>query len=538
MMRVEGRTFCSPKGRLEIRANGMTVHNTLRTNKFKASELIRESLSVPLPQPFQDFAVSGLTCDSRQVRPGHIFLAIAGSNADGADFAAQAASDGAQLVITHRRINNFQCAQIVVPDVRAAGARLASTFYRLDELCSAGVKLIGITGTNGKTTVSYVIQHVCESLGIKCARLGTIEYDLVSEKLPALHTTPEPVELCRLVRRAYDNGAKVIALEVSSHALDQARVAGLKFAAAVFTNLSGDHLDYHQTMAQYLQAKLVLFKGLDPASFAVINVDDPRSGEVISSTDAGILTYGIETTEARVRASVTALSSRATDIRFTFDDRSRSVSVPYIGKHNVYNLLAGVAAGISMGLDFDRALGTVQTVPPVPGRLERIEHEGNFDVFVDYAHTDNGLDNVLKALKSVAEGRIIVVFGCGGDRDRSKRPRMARVAEQSADRIVVTSDNPRTEEPRAIIDDIVKGLSRNGLRKVQTEPDRAAAIRSALAQARSRDIVLIAGKGHEPYQLIGPRRIPFDDRDQARDALRSMGLLGADPDPTRPAVPH
>jgi UDP-N-acetylmuramoyl-L-alanyl-D-glutamate--2,6-diaminopimelate ligase len=488
-----------------------------------ASDLLDRAFGGDTPEGLTDFVVQGLTCDSRQVRTGYIFVAVPGKIVDGAKFACDAAAKGAQLVITHRQIENLPCPQMLVADPRQVAAELAAAFYQLDKLLTGPVKLVGVTGTNGKTTVTYIIQHLCTNLGFPCARLGTVEYDLIGEKVNASHTTPEPVELCRLVRTAIDHGARTIAAEVSSHALSQARAGGLRFATGVFTNLSGDHLDYHGTMREYLDAKLVLFRSLDRSASAVVNIDDPSGSQVIASTIGTTVTYGIRRADADLYAHDIELAGRGTTFTVTFENKTARIVAPYIGKHNVYNILAGLGAAISVGLDFDLAAKAIASLPAVPGRLERIDHRGDFEVFVDYAHTDDGLENVLTALRPLTH-RLVTVFGCGGDRDRTKRPRMATVAEQWSDRVVVTSDNPRTEDPKAIIDDVLKGFSEKGKSSVTVEIDRAKAIGSALAEAKRGDIVLIAGKGHETYQLIGDQRLEFDDRQEVRRALASLGL--------------
>jgi len=492
------------------------------TNLPRASELLARAFGRTQCEG-GDFHVRGITCDSRMVRPGYVFIAVPGASADGAAFADQATAKGAKLIVTHRRIPDLPCPQYIVTDSRSAAAKLARAFYRLDDPAAKAVNLVGITGTNGKTTVGYAIQHICTCQGVACARLGTVDYDLVGETVTAGNTTPGPVELSGYIRRAMDHGAKVIAVEVSSHALDQARVAGLDFSSAVFTNLSGDHLDYHKTMQRYLQAKCLLFKGLGPHHHAVVNRDDAAADQVIACTKAAVLTYGIDHAGCDLHACVTSLSTAGSRFDLAFEGRSAAAWVPYIGKYNVYNAVAAVGAAVSLGLDFHKAVDAIKTLPAVPGRMERVGCSGGFDVFVDYAHTDDGLANVLQALRAIAKARVIVVFGCGGDRDRTKRPRMAAVSQRWSDMVVITSDNPRTEDQQAIIDEILSGFSHDAPAKIKTDPDRSAAIEWAIGDAQPGDIVLIAGKGHEPYQIIGTDRIPFDDRRQARDALRRRG---------------
>ncbi|NLX05495.1 MAG: UDP-N-acetylmuramoyl-L-alanyl-D-glutamate--2,6-diaminopimelate ligase [Phycisphaerae bacterium] len=491
-----------------------------------SAELLARALSAEDGGGVPDFPVRGIACDSREVGPGYVFVAVCGTKTDGAAYARQAVAAGAQLVISHRVIEDLGCPQIVLDDPRAAVAKLAAAYYGLDRILGREVKLVGVTGTNGKTTVTYIFQHICRAAGLPCARMGTIEYDLLTETVTASHTTPGPVEVCRLVRQAVDNGAKLAVMEVSSHALAQARVAGLSFATGVFTNISGDHLDYHKTMEAYLTAKGRLFEGLGANGAAVVNRDDPNGARLLGLTRARPIGYGIETKGTELWAEIREMSSQRTAFDVHFGQMVQTAAMPFIGRHNVYNALAALGAAISVGIEPGEAILALESLPPVPGRLERVAHRGGFDVFVDYAHTDDGLENVMRALRPITRGRLIVVFGCGGDRDRTKRPRMAAVAERLGDLVVVTSDNPRTEDPAAIIDDILKGFSTSGLAKTQVESDRTLAIRAALTAAQPGDVVLIAGKGHEDYQIVGTVKHPFDDRVKAAAVLGELGHGG------------
>ncbi len=492
-----------------------------------ANELARDLLTRALPFAIgdldADFPVTSVTADSRKAGPGSIFVAIAGENADGIDYAREAVDQGAAMVITYRRIDDLPCPQLVLPDTRLAAAKLAAAFYGLDEVFRGRTKLFGVTGTNGKTTVTYVFQHICSEQGIACARFGTVEYDLLGECVTATHTTPEPIELCRLLAKAVDNGAEMIAMEVSSHALSQARVAGLHFTAAAFTNLSGDHLDYHHTMDEYFQAKLELFKSLDEAGWSILNIDDEYSDQILTSIRSQHLTYGLESSRSQLRIRLISLTTGGSEFDVHLGDKVVRGFVPLIGRHNVYNVATALAAAVTLGLDLERSVASLKSLACVPGRLERVSDiDETIDVFVDYAHTDDGLANVLEAVRSMTGGSLVCVFGCGGDRDRSKRSRMAAVAERLADRIVVTSDNPRTEQPAAIIADIVEGFSEPHLAKVRIIEDRREAIRSAIQGASAGDVVVIAGKGHEDYQIIGTEKRPFDDRQEARKVLAGV----------------
>ncbi|MFA5863377.1 MAG: UDP-N-acetylmuramoyl-L-alanyl-D-glutamate--2,6-diaminopimelate ligase [Phycisphaerae bacterium] len=483
-----------------------------------ARELILRALNLSMPTGVEDFDVTGITADSRQVQPGYIFVAVAGTKFDGANFACQAVEKGARLVISHRKIENLPL--IVAEKVNLALAKMAWAYYGIDELQTQGkLSLHGVTGTNGKTTFCYIFQYLANQFGRKCARFGTIEYDLISKRHEASHTTPDTMQLASLIRQAYDNGADSIVMEVSSHALDQGRAAGLKFSTAAFTNLTGDHLDYHGTMENYLSAKLLLFKSLPADGSAIVNIDDPAAKKVLQACSCKKISYGIDSNDADLAAKNLELTAAGTKGTIQFHGQSVPFSSPYIGKHNVYNILAAVGSVVAMGFDLSRIADLIKTIPTVPGRLERVPNAEGFEIFVDYAHTDDGLVNVLSALKPLVTNKLILVFGCGGDRDRTKRPRMAGVAEQYADTVIVTSDNPRTENPDRIILEIMAGFSCHFRPEVQVEPDRAHAIRTALDQAEPGDIVLLAGKGHEDYQIIGTTKIHFDDREECRKWL-------------------
>jgi UDP-N-acetylmuramoyl-L-alanyl-D-glutamate--2,6-diaminopimelate ligase len=485
---------------------------------MSARELVGKALGISLSEGLGDFQVQGITADSRQARPGYIFAAVPGTKVDGADFAAQAVQNGANLVLSQRPIDGLPA--VVVEKANTALARLAWTWYGVDDLQERGkLALYGVTGTNGKTTFCYLFQYLANQFGRRCARFGTIEYDLIRERFEATHTTPDTLQLAGLIRKAADNGADTIVMEVSSHALDQGRAAGLKFSAAAFTNLTGDHLDYHKTMDNYLAAKLILFESLPADGCAVVNVDDPSGAKVLGAGRCRRIGYGIDNPAADLRAVDLAMTATGTSGLLRFQGRSSAFASPYIGKHNVYNVLAASGTALGAGFDLARVADLIRGIPPVPGRLERVPNDRGFEVFVDYAHTDDGLTNVLSALKPLVTHQLVLVFGCGGDRDRTKRPRMAKVAEKYADAVIVTSDNPRTENPLAIIDNILDGFSCHFRPEVQVQPDRAKAIALALDQAQRGDIVLLAGKGHEDYQIIGTTKIHFDDREQCRNYL-------------------
>lgn len=420
----------------------------------------------------------------------------------------------------------FSIPIILVPNARLALVRAASAFYGLDELLhTRRLSLAAVTGTNGKTTTTYLIQAFFQESGKGCGRIGTVEYDTGKRRIEAGNTTPGPLELAELLREMADHGLSACAMEASSHALDQKRLDHLAPHVGIFTNLTGDHLDYHKTMPAYREAKARLFDLLAPGGTALINSDDPQADFYLarakSRGDVQTWTFGLNDCAA-IRAEVLRMDAAGTFISLSTPHGKGALQIPLVGRHNVSNVLGAVGAALALGLPFDAVAGALARLPQVPGRLQRvIAGNPEISVFVDYAHTDDALMNVLTALKPLVKpgSRLICVFGCGGDRDRTKRPRMARVAETFADRIHVTSDNPRTEEPQAILAEIVAGFSSPGRAKANVEADRRAAIRQAIRGAGPGDCVLIAGKGHENYQIIGPTKHHFDDVEEARAAL-------------------
>jgi len=465
--------------------------------------------------------VSRVTDDSRRCREGDCFVAVRGTAVDGHRFIADAIDAGASAIVCENASDippsDAAVAVAVVRKTRRAAGPLAQAMLGWP---ARKLTCIGITGTNGKTTVAHLTRSVLGRTGCDAGLLGTIQYETGERTAPARTTTPGAIELATMCAEMVAAGRTHLVMEVSSHALHQGRTAGIDFAAGVFTNLTGDHLDYHRTMKRYLAAKRKLFKQLPPDASAVINRDDPAAEEMIRATVAKPITYGLNPL-ADVRARIGAIDATGTKFDLIYDGSETPVSIGLIGRHNVYNVLAAASACLAVGLQPGQIAEALGEVPAVPGRLQRVECDTGFDVFVDYAHTDDALSNVLKALRPIVRGRLIVVFGCGGDRDRSKRPRMAGVAEQLADVVVVTSDNPRGEDPDAIIGEILAGFSDLGRSKTQVQGDRRAAIRLAIESARPGDVVLIAGKGHETYQIIGSRRTDFDDVAVAAEEIRA-----------------
>jgi UDP-N-acetylmuramoyl-L-alanyl-D-glutamate--2,6-diaminopimelate ligase len=465
--------------------------------------------------------VTGVVADSRAVRAGQCFVAVPGFRHDGRRFISDAVARGATLVVVEgEALPDARVAQVLVPSARLALARAAAAWYGEP---SRHLTVVGITGTNGKTTTSYLVEALLQARGMKTGVIGTIEYRLGSEVVPAGQTTPEALELQALLARMRAAGIAGVAMEVSSHALALARVESLRFDVAVFTNLTQDHLDFHRTFEEYRAAKRHLFELLaasdKPRRTAVVNADDPAGLEMVRGLDVPVLTFGL-----REGALVRAVEHESTldGIRLIADTpRGRLVlRSPLIGQHNVMNLLAAAGVGLALGLEPDAIAGALSRVRAVPGRFEQVRAGQPFLVVVDYAHTPDALERVLTTARHLTRGRLAVVFGCGGDRDRSKRPIMGEIAARLADRVWVTSDNPRSEPPAAIIAEVLAGVERAGGRdRAASEVDRRQAIAAALGWAREGDTVVIAGKGHETYQIVGDRVVPFDDRAVAREIL-------------------
>ena len=471
-------------------------------------------------------SVSGLTADSRKVEPGDCFVAVPGFKQDARRFVPEAVARGARLVVTEGEpVADLPVAQVLVPSARRALARLADAYHGHP---SAGLTLVGITGTNGKTTTSYLVDALLRARGLDTGIIGTIQYVLGGEIRPASQTTPESLEIQAMLAEMRARGIGGVSMEVSSHALALSRVDGLDFDVALFTNLTQDHLDFHGTLDEYRRAKRRLFELLAASPkvgrTAVVNADDPAGAAMVAGLDVPVLPFGLGP-GARVRA--VEHTSALDGIRMTVDTpRGRlTLRSALIGEHNVMNLLGAVATGLALGLALDviaRALGGVSAVP---GRFEQVRAGQPFLVVVDYAHTPDALERVLATARKITPGRLAVVFGCGGDRDRGKRPIMGEIAARLADRVWITSDNPRSERPESIVDEIAVGAARvaDGVDRCVLEPDRRRAIAGALGWATAGDTVLIAGKGHETYQIIGAEVLDFDDRAVARGILTGGG---------------
>jgi UDP-N-acetylmuramoyl-L-alanyl-D-glutamate--2,6-diaminopimelate ligase len=472
--------------------------------------------------------ITGLDYDSRRVQPGYLFFAFPGAKVDGRAFAEQAVAKGAAAVVSELEApEGFASPWLRVEHGRRALALASRRFYgNLDQR----IPLVGITGTNGKTTTSCLIDSILRTNGYTTALVGTIEYRLGPKVLPAANTTPESLDLHRLLAELdalgdeAENAPKAATMEVSSHALALGRIYGLEFHTAVFTNLTRDHLDFHHTMEDYFAAKQLLFTGSGgpPPLYSVINRDDEWGRKLAGTASSQVLWYGLGA-DAAVRAR--QIHSGFGGLRFevVYDRLKFEIKSPLIGKINVYNILAACATAMTFQLSPEQIVRGIAACPGVPGRFERVDEGQPFAVVVDYSHTDDALRNAISVARSLNPKRVITVFGCGGDRDRTKRPIMGQVAGELSDLVFVTSDNPRSEDPLQIINDVMVGARRADTRTV-VEPDRAAAIRKAISEANAGDIVLLAGKGHETYQIFRDRTIHFDDREVAREVLRSFGF--------------
>jgi len=464
--------------------------------------------------------VTGITYDSRRVQPGNVFIALKGQHADGTAFARQAIERGAIAIVSQDAAPADVAAEwLVVNDARRALALVAAEVFGNP---SASMQVVGITGTNGKTTTAYVVASIIEAAGIRCGVLGTVGYRIGGEVRQATHTTPEAPEVQSLLREMVDGGCGACAMEVSSHALSLHRVDGMTFAAGVFTNLTRDHLDFHADMEAYFQAKRRLFEMLPRQAPSLINLDDPRAPLLVELAGRPV-TYAVNR-QADITPGPLSFSLQG----LTFDVRTPRgtlhIKSSLVGRPNVYNILAAVSTATALGISFDAIERGISSLEGVPGRFQVVSTtKDEVTVVVDYAHTDDALKNLLETARPLTAGRLITVFGCGGDRDRTKRPLMGAVAGRLSDLIVVTSDNPRSEDPQKIIEDIQRGITvdtrRDTTQRMLTYVDRREAIGKAIEQARPGDVVLIAGKGHEKYQIVGADVRPFDDVAVAREAL-------------------
>ncbi len=471
-----------------------------------------------------DIIVAAATHDSRHAGPDMLFVAVPGTQADGTQFVSEAFARGCTAVLTSRPIPGIAARQCIVADVRSAYAKLSQALFGNP---AARLKIAGVTGTNGKTTTAWMIRSLLSKAGRRCGLLGTVEYSDSVRSEPASLTTPDPQVAARWFRQMLEAGCSHAAIELSSHALHQNRLAGVQLNAAVITNVTQDHFDYHSDFDSYVAAKARIIEHVTPGGAIVVNLDDPgarqllpvaqRSARKVVTTSIVESRVAAEASEATLRAIVTSESLAGTEFTALTRSSEFQVELPLIARHNVSNALAAIAVAQHFGLADDVIAESLGQLECVPGRLERIGSSRGFEVLVDYAHTDDALRRVVTGLKSLTQGRVICVFGAGGDRDRKKRPLLGEAATH-ADFAIVTSDNPRTEPPQSIIEDIVAGFP-IGFSQFHIEPDRRRAIEFALSEAREGDCVLIAGKGHESVQIVGTERLPFDDREVVRQLL-------------------
>jgi len=483
----------------------MTIAELLRGLKTKR-------VSGPLERD-----VKGIAYDSRAIKNGFIFVAVKGFSVDGHAYIKDAVSRGAVGVVAEKILDlQNDTTFIEVDDSRRALAFLSSVFYKEP---SKRLSLIGITGTNGKTSTSYIVRNILEAWGRKASLLGTIHYIINDKVLPAPHTTPESLDLQRYLKETVDSNVEYAVLEVSSHALALKRVEGCLFKTAVFTNFSQDHLDFHGTMQEYFAAKSRLFNYLQKDGYAVLNWDDPMVKGLADKLNCNLITCGFER-GAMLRAENIKESGIQGGLSFEIQapEGRFAVNSGLVGRNSVYNILMAVGVAYALGISRDAIIKGIREMRPVEGRFEKVDEGQEFLCIVDYAHTEDALKNLIQEARRITKGKIITVFGCGGDRDRSKRPKMGAAATELSDFVIITSDNPRTEEPMEIIKEITRGIRKNNY---MVEPERAEAIKEAVAIAKAGDTLLIAGKGHEDYQEIKGTRYPFSDKEFFKEVIKN-----------------
>lgn len=471
--------------------------------------------------------VEGLTYDSRKVKQNYAFVCIEGYKTDGHLYLKDAIDNGAAVIVAQKPVSvPSEITLVIVEDTREALALMGAAFY---DYPSDKLNIIGVTGTNGKTTTTHLIEAILVKAGEKVGLIGTIKNKIMDKEFPVTNTTPESLDLQLLLAEMHGAGVSYLVMEVSSHALELRRVAGCEYDQAIFTNITQDHLDFHETMKNYLAAKKKLFTSIDAEprksrdKYSIINLDDLKGHEIASSAGGSVITYGLQK-EADIHAKDIKLRPEGVSFRVITPVGAMDLELNLTGMFNVYNALAAIASGIAEGISLKTIKAALEEIQGVPGRFEKVDMGQPFSVLVDYAHTPDSLENVLKAARGFAEGRLITVFGCGGDRDRSKRPVMGEVSATLSDFSIITSDNPRGENPEAIIQDIIEGVTPViGEDRYSVIPDRKEAIKVAINMAGAGDVVIIAGKGHETYQIVGDQVLHFDDREVAAEMLSGLG---------------
>lgn len=492
---------------------------------MKLKKLLKD-IPVQQVKGSKELAISGICANSKLVAPGNLFIAKKGLTNDGARYIPEAVAAGATAVLTdiYDPLLSKKIVQIIHPNVAAIEGLLAAHYY---QFASDELYMVGITGTNGKTTTSYLIKHLLDTLNLPCGLLGTIEYIIGEHRYQASRTTQDVTTNHKMLREMVLQHCRCAVMEVTSHALDQGRVDQIDFDAAIFTNLTPDHLDYHRSLEEYASAKQRLFTSLDPKKkkknipfpkVAIVNSDSPHHKLMLQHCRADVITYGLSA-GAALQATHIDLLPHGTDLTVSFRGQTARLLNPYPGRFNVYNALAAIAVGLNRGIPLQQVADIIAKAPPVPGRMEAVPNALSLKIFVDFAHTSDALLNVLECLKEFKTGRLITVFGCGGDRDASKRPLMAQACERFSDVVIVTSDNPRSEKPEEIARQIVAGFTNKPARHL-VELDRRKAIETAIDMAKPEDVILIAGKGHENHQVFAHQTVPFDDREIATHLCR------------------
>lgn len=478
---------------------------------MKLSEILK---GIDTKGTFDDVEVSDVTQDSRLVKKGSLFVCIKGAAFDGHTVAAQMIEKGAAAVVVERDLGIKQ--QIIVENSRAVYSPICANFFSNP---AKKLKLIGLTGTNGKTTTTFLIKQILENVGKKVGLIGTVQNMVGDEIYPAKYTTPDPYELQKLFSLMVDAGCEYCVMEVSSQALAQGRVNGLRFALGAFTNLTQDHLDYHKTWENYFNAKRILFENCD---IAVTNADDKNGLKIVDGLKFdNLITYAVDTNDATYTAKNVRFKPSGVEYELVGGDLIGRCRCPIPGRFSVYNSLCASACALALGIEFDDVLSAVAASHGVKGRIEVVPSGRDFTIIIDYAHSPDGLENIITSLKEIAKGRVVTLFGCGGDRDKTKRPKMGKIAAELSDYCVVTSDNPRSENPSAIIDDILEGM-KNINTPYKVIENRRQAIAYAIENAKKDDIILLAGKGHETYQILPTGTIHFDEREVVADVLANM----------------
>lgn len=487
---------------------------------MKLKKLIKDipfkTIKGPSLKVLNEVEITGLTSNSKLVCPGHLFIAKTGTRDDGVHYIPEAILAGANAILTDIYDPSFPgVVQLIHPDVKGIEPKLAAQFY---ENPSLELFMVGVTGTNGKTTTTFMVKHLLDAFEPKCGLIGTIEYIIGESRYPATRTTPDVISNHKMLRDMITHGSKSAVMEVTSHGLHQNRVAYIEFDTAVFTNLTPEHLDYHPSMEAYAAVKRELFLGLKPEKTALFNADSEWTPFMKEGCRARVLTYGLES-PADFKGENVHLSAKGTTFDLLFEGKKYAVFTPMVGRFNVYNTLAAIGVLTTKGIELEAILEALSRFSGVPGRLEPVPNPDNRKIFVDFAHTQDALKNVIETLRELTTGKIWVVFGCGGERDRVKRPHMARTVEIYADYAIVTNDNPRSEDPEQIIAEVVKGFTES---RYEVIPDRKSAIEAVLKRAGKEDIILIAGKGHEPYQIFAHKTVEFDDRKVALEAVEAL----------------